>query len=136
MAGVSVDDVRLQEVVDRLRDPNPRSRCGAGAHCRDAGRRSSGRSGPAATRSSGPRCDRELRTCGLGHRPDPAGPLTTQERAVADLVAAGRTNREAARELVVSVKTIEFHLGNVFTKLGVRSRSQLTLELLKTGEPA
>jgi len=78
------------------------------------------------------RCDRELRTCGLGHRPDPAGPLTTQERAVADLVAAGRTNREAARELVVSVKTIEFHLGNVFTKLGVRSRSQLTLELLRT----
>jgi DNA-binding CsgD family transcriptional regulator len=78
------------------------------------------------------RCDRELRTCGLGQRADAAGQqLTSQERAVADLVADGRSNRDVARELVVSVKTIEFHLGNVFSKLGVRSRSQLTLELLK-----
>jgi DNA-binding NarL/FixJ family response regulator len=82
------------------------------------------------------RCDHELRACGLGQRAQPGQRgLTGQERAVAQLIAAGRSNREAAQDLVVSVKTIEFHLGNVFSKLGVRSRSQLTLELLKTGVP-
>jgi DNA-binding CsgD family transcriptional regulator len=82
------------------------------------------------------RCEHELRTCGLGQRVEPGRRrLTDQERAVAHLVAAGRSNREAAQELVLSVKTIEFHLGHVFSKLGVRSRSQLTLELLRTGVP-
>ena len=44
---------------------------------------------------------------------------------VARLAAAGRSNREVAAELVVSVKTIEFHLRNVFHKLGVTSRREL-----------
>jgi DNA-binding NarL/FixJ family response regulator len=44
---------------------------------------------------------------------------------VARLAAAGRSNREVAAELVVSVKTIEFHLRNVFHKLGVASRREL-----------
>jgi ATP/maltotriose-dependent transcriptional regulator MalT len=73
------------------------------------------------------RCDTELAACGV-HAPGapPAeDPLTPAERAVATLVCAGRTNREAARELVVSVKTVGFHLGNVYAKLGVHSRTQL-----------
>jgi DNA-binding NarL/FixJ family response regulator len=51
--------------------------------------------------------------------------LTSQELVVARLVAAGRSNREVATELVVSVKTVEYHLRNVFTKLGIGSRREL-----------
>lgn len=52
--------------------------------------------------------------------------LTAQELQVALVVAEGATNREAAAALFLSPKTIEFHLGNVYRKLGVRSRSELT----------
>ena len=41
---------------------------------------------------------------------------------VARLAASGRSNREIADELVVSIKTIEYHLRNAFGKLGVSSR--------------
>ena len=51
--------------------------------------------------------------------------LTPAEQAVARLVAAGRSNRQAAAELYVSVKTVEFHLGHIFDKLGIRSRKDL-----------
>jgi DNA-binding CsgD family transcriptional regulator len=51
--------------------------------------------------------------------------LTPQERQVAAIVAAGATNREAAATLFVNAKTIEFHLGNIYRKLGVRSRTEL-----------
>ena len=51
--------------------------------------------------------------------------LTPQEAQVAAIVAGGATNREAAAALFLSVKTIEFHLGHVYTKLGIRSRSEL-----------
>jgi DNA-binding CsgD family transcriptional regulator len=51
--------------------------------------------------------------------------LTRQERQVARLVAQGATNREAAAALFVNYKTIEYHLGNVYRKLGVRSRTEL-----------
>lgn len=52
-------------------------------------------------------------------------PLTAREREIADLVAAGRTNREVAEQLVLSAKTIEAHLRNIYAKLGVRSRVEL-----------
>ena len=42
---------------------------------------------------------------------------------------AGRSNREIADELVVSIKTIEYHLRNAFQKLGVTSRRQLPARL-------
>ena len=51
--------------------------------------------------------------------------LTPQEVSVARLVATGRTNRQVADELVVSVKTVEYHLGNLYGKLGIRSRQEL-----------
>ncbi len=80
------------------------------------------------------RCDRELTACGRTPAKRTVGPratLTPQESAVARLVACGRTNRQAAAELVVSVKTIEYHLGNAYAKLGVTSRTQLALAVNK-----
>ncbi len=51
--------------------------------------------------------------------------LTAQELRVARLVASGLSNREAAAQLYLSPKTVEYHLAHAFTKLGVRSRHQL-----------
>ena len=52
--------------------------------------------------------------------------LSRAEMAVARLVATGLTNKEAASELYVSVKTVEYHLRNCFIKLDIASRRQLT----------
>jgi len=73
------------------------------------------------------RCDRELKAGGLNVRR--AGldfdQLTTQEQTVAKLVAAGMSNRQVGVELFLSVKTVQFHLTRVYSKLGIRSRSEL-----------
>lgn len=55
--------------------------------------------------------------------------LTPQERAVARLACAGKSNKQIARELVLSSKTIGFHLGNVYAKLGIHSRSELIIAM-------
>ena len=44
---------------------------------------------------------------------------------MARLVCTGRSNREVADELVLSVKTVGYHLSNVYTKLDIHSRAQL-----------
>jgi len=51
--------------------------------------------------------------------------LTPQEQQVAGLVRQGLSNRDAAAQLFVSPRTVDFHLRNVFQKLGVTSRSEL-----------
>jgi DNA-binding CsgD family transcriptional regulator len=51
--------------------------------------------------------------------------LTETERRVADVVAAGVTNKEAAERLFMSVKTVESNLRRIYRKLGVRSRAEL-----------
>lgn len=53
------------------------------------------------------------------------GDLTRAERAVVTLVCQGRSNREIAEQLVLSRKTVEFHLTNVFRKLDVTGRAEL-----------
>lgn len=51
--------------------------------------------------------------------------LTPTERQVAELIAAGRTYREAAAELFISPKTVQWNLSKVYSKLGIRSRAEL-----------
>ncbi len=73
-------------------------------------------------------CDRELAAAGapVGSEAMAALPgLTPAEQAVARLVVTGRSNRQTAAELYVSVKTVESHLGHIFAKLGIRSRQDL-----------
>jgi DNA-binding CsgD family transcriptional regulator len=70
----------------------------------------------------------ELRASGevpSGHTNGSLRSLTAQELQVALTVAQGITTREAAAALFLSPKTIEFHLGNTYRKLGVRSRAEL-----------
>ncbi|MFD7660635.1 helix-turn-helix transcriptional regulator, partial [Actinosynnema sp. NPDC059797] len=57
---------------------------------------------------------------------DPAAELTAQQVRIARLVAEGATNREVAARLFLSHRTVEHHLRNIFAKLGVRSRVELT----------
>lgn len=51
--------------------------------------------------------------------------LTVREREIAQLVLSGESNQEIARSLGLSVNTVKMHLQNIFTKLGIRRRSQL-----------
>jgi len=58
--------------------------------------------------------------------PKAAGGLTAREVEVLRLVAAGKTNRAIAEKLVISEKTVARHVSNIFTKLGLSSRSAAT----------
>lgn len=62
-------------------------------------------------------------------RPSPPGELSAAERRVAALAAEGLANKEIARALSISVKTVEGHLSRTYAKLGVRSRAQLVRRL-------
>lgn len=53
--------------------------------------------------------------------------LTSREKAVAELVAAGKSNKEVARDLNITERTVKAHLGSAFEKLQVRDRLQLVL---------
>lgn len=65
-----------------------------------------------------------LRKLGTGTRPGPrtAGPLTSRERQVLDLVSHGLSNHDIGERLFISPKTVEHHVGRIFSKLGLRSR--------------
>lgn len=61
------------------------------------------------------------------NQPDWARTLTEREREVARVIAAGATNREAASQLFVSVRTVEVHLTSIFRKLEIGSRVELAV---------
>ncbi len=57
----------------------------------------------------------------------PLAALTDAERRVAEVVGSGSSNKGAATSLGVSVKTVDTHLQSIYRKLGLRSRSELTM---------
>ncbi|NJP90641.1 AAA family ATPase [Nonomuraea sp. FMUSA5-5] len=82
-------------------------------------------------------CDLELAASGRAVlRPQDTARLglTPQEHTVAVLISRGLTNRQAARKLVLSVKTVEYHLSHIYTKLGITSRTALIGKLSDLGE--
>jgi DNA-binding CsgD family transcriptional regulator len=72
----------------------------------------------------GRRARGELTAAG-GRAPSRRDALSPSERRVAELAAAGRTNRQIAGELFVTMKTVEWHLANAYRKLEVRGRAEL-----------
>jgi DNA-binding CsgD family transcriptional regulator len=82
------------------------------------------------------RAGRELRATGETARKRTAAAtaeneeLTAQEAQIARLAGDGLSNPEIGTRLFISARTVQYHLGNVFTKLGIASRSQLSHALL------
>jgi DNA-binding NarL/FixJ family response regulator len=59
--------------------------------------------------------------------------LTEREREVLVLLAAGRSNKEIARQLHVTERTVKGHVGNVLGKLGLASRTQAAIYAMRHG---
>lgn len=57
--------------------------------------------------------------------------LTAREASVLKLLAEGWTDKEIAVHLDISVRTVRFHVGNVFRKMGATSRVQLAIKTLR-----
>ena len=67
-------------------------------------------------------------------RPDrPENPLTAREREVLQLVAEGRTNKEVASQLGISVKTAEAHRAHIMTKLNIHETAGLVRFAIREG---
>ena len=68
----------------------------------------------------------------IGGRAPSTNGLTPAEQRIAELVAEGRSNKEVAAELVMSVRTVESALTSIFRKLEVRSRTEMARKLTET----
>ena len=71
----------------------------------------------------------------------PQDALSAREREILELLGTGMTNRQIARELIISVNTVKAHLRNIYSKLGVESRTEATLYgirhgLIEVGRPS
>ncbi len=65
--------------------------------------------------------------------PESPEALTERETEVLRLMAQGQANKEIARSLNISEKTVKVHVSNILSKLGVRSRTQATLYAIRIG---
>ena len=79
----------------------------------------------------GERADRRLCRRAVAQRADSG--LTRRGVEVVRLVAMGHTNREIARELFLSPRTVEMHVGGILLKLGCRSRAEATRRASELG---
>lgn len=61
------------------------------------------------------------------------GNLTAREQQVMEMLAHGRTNREIAEDLEVSIKTVDTHRGHVLKKLRLRNNAELTRFAVRNG---
>jgi len=59
--------------------------------------------------------------------------LTPRELEILQLVITGKTNKEIAREVFISKKTVEFHLDHIYTKTGARSRLMVGIWAIQQG---
>jgi NarL family two-component system response regulator LiaR len=66
-------------------------------------------------------------------KPDAGALLTDREREVLRLLADGRSNKEIARSLVVSERTVKGHVSNILGKLGLQDRTQAALFAVRNG---
>jgi len=64
---------------------------------------------------------------------EPPVQLTEREMAVLQLLAEGKSNKEIAAALTVSVRTVKFHLDNLYSKMGVSSRTEAAVYALRQG---
>ena len=63
----------------------------------------------------------------------PIEPLSAREIEVLRLMAEGLTNREIARQLIISVSTVKRHTANIYNKLDVHSRTQAVAQAKRLG---
>ena len=63
----------------------------------------------------------------------PIEPLTEREREVLGLVAQGKANKEIARQLEISERTVRTHVSSILGKLGLVSRTQAALYAVREG---
>jgi DNA-binding NarL/FixJ family response regulator len=68
-----------------------------------------------------------------GPLPSPDSPLTERELEVLWLMAQGKDNAEIASTLVITERTVKFHVGNIYAKLGVTSRTAAVVEAIQRG---
>jgi len=85
------------------------------------------------------RAEEELAACGLrqeGAKRRSALEMTDRETEVAHLIEQGMTNAEIAAELFITPKAVEYHLGNIYAKFGLKGRQQLRRLLTDSRRPA
>jgi DNA-binding NarL/FixJ family response regulator len=85
------------------------------------------------------RTEQELAACHLPADPakkQPVLALTSRETEVAHLVGKGLSNPEVAAELFISRRAVEYHLGNIYAKCGLKGRQQLRHFVQQWRQPA
>ena len=80
-----------------------------------------------------PRLARALLFRGRNPSPQPPSDLSPREKEVATLIARGLSNREVARSLSLSERTVKNHVSNIFSKLNIAARTQIVIYALRQG---